>query len=112
MYRATTPVHTFIFKENPQDFAKILITYAQNNQIILEKTKDDLIFDSYTPTESDTVVYTATLQLTQEETRKFTIKSGSPSIQVQVRVLDDVGNAWASDKKRVPLKDVFNDSIL
>ena len=48
MYRATTPIHSFHFEENPQQYEKLLITYAQNKRIILEKTKEDLTFESTT----------------------------------------------------------------
>ena len=111
MFRATTPVHTFVFKEDPTEFEKILITYAQNGQILLEKTKEDLDFDTYDPTECGNTMYTASLQLTQEETKLFQAQSGS-SAKVQVRVKDSEGNVWASDKKSVLLRDVFNDEVL
>lgn len=48
MFRATTPVHEFIFYEDPSDYTKILITYTQKKRIIFEKTKDDLTFETRT----------------------------------------------------------------
>lgn len=40
MYRATTPQHDFLFDVDPQlVFKRILITYAQNNQIVLQKNR-------------------------------------------------------------------------
>ena len=46
MIRATTPKHVFLFDADPSVYSKILITYQQNGAIVLEKTKDDLTFDT------------------------------------------------------------------
>ena len=45
MIRATTPKQVFTFEQNPNIFEKILITYAQNDKIILEKEKSDLTIE-------------------------------------------------------------------
>ena len=111
MFRATTPVHTFVFNEDPTEYEKILITYAQNDQIVLEKNKEDLYFDTYNPTECGHTIYIASLQLTQEETKLFQAENGT-CVKIQVRVKDSEGNVWASDKKSVHLRDVFNDEVL
>ena len=104
MYRATTPLHTFIFEVNPEaTFKTILITYVQDDQIVLEKGKSDLTFTS---TDAG---YEATLQLTQEETKLFNNKS---SVKVQVRVLTYSGEAAASTKMTIPVNDVLNDEVL
>ena len=49
MYRATTPTHSFIFDIDPDEtFRTILITYAQEGDIVLEKGKSDLTFSTTT----------------------------------------------------------------
>ena len=110
MFRATTPVHEFIFYEDPSDYVKILITYTQRKRIILEKTKNDLAFETRTSSDGNTQ-YIASLQLSQEETKMFHTSVGE-IVEVQVRVLDSEGNAYASEKQMVKLKDVFNDETL
>ena len=105
MYRATTPRHTFVFNVNPEEtFQTILITYAQDNEIVLEKGKEDLTF-----TASGESEFEATLTLTQEETKLFSNKS---SVKVQVRVLTYNGEAAASTKMTIPVNDVLNDEVL
>ena len=105
MYRATTPRHTFVFNVNPEEtFQTILITYAQDNEIVLEKGKEDLTF-----TASGESEFEATLTLTQEETKLFSNKS---SVKVQVRVLTNNGEAAASTKMTIPVNDVLNDEVL
>lgn len=111
MFRATTPVHEFIFYEDPSNYEKILITYAQKKRIILEKHKGDLSFETYTPSDGSATQYIGSLQLSQEETKLFHTFDGA-FIEVQVRALDGEGNAYASEMQRVPLKDVFNDEVL
>ena len=105
MYRATTPRHTFVFNVNPEEtFQTILITYAQDNEIVLEKGKEDLTFAASGESE-----FEATLTLTQEETKLFNNKS---SVKVQVRVLTYNGEAAASTKMTIPVNDVLNDEVL
>lgn len=111
MFRATTPVHEFIFYDDPTNYVKILITYTQKNRIILEKTKDDLSFETIASSDGTSTQYVASLQLSQDETKMFHTYDGS-TIEVQIRVLDNEGNAFASEKQPVQLKDVFNDSTL
>ena len=109
MYRATTPTHNFCFGEvDPESFKTILISYVQNDKIILEKTKDDLTFTSE-EYEGETH-YHASLKLSQEETRMFSAKSNIVSIQI--RASDYDGNVIASNVVKIPLLDVLNDEVL
>ena len=110
MFRATTPIHSFHFEEDPESYEKLLITYAQNNHVILEKTKSDLTFESSTDDYGNTD-YVASFKLTQEEANRFNASRGYP-IQVQVRALDDNDNAYASDMVTFSVKDVLDDRIL
>ena len=109
MIRLTTPVHTFTFDVDPDaTFEIIQISYAQVGKLILEKGKDDLTFA--TETVNSETVYTASLHLTQEETRRFL--PTCPTVQVQVRALTPGGEALASAIQQIPLHDVLNDAIL
>ena len=110
MFRATTPVHEFIFYEDPSDYIKILITYTQKKRIVFEKTKDDLTFETRTSSDGSTQ-YVGSLQLSQDETKMFRTSIGE-TVEVQVRVLDAEGNAYASEKQIVKLNDVFNDETM
>lgn len=112
MVRATTPIHSFIFEEDPSQYAKILITYAQGKIPVLEKTKDDLIIeeitDDFSPQKGQ---YRAYCRLSQEDTRKFTGNACTP-VFVQIRVLTESNEALASEKVKIPIYDVLNDEVL
>lgn len=109
MYRATTPLHTFVFDVNPAEtFKTILITYAQDDVIVLEKGKDDLSVVAATDCNGDPV-YEASLRLTQEETKLFNAQS---RVKVQVRALTNEDEAVASEKMIVSVLDVLNDEVL
>lgn len=110
MYRATTPLHRFIFAEDPSTYQAIKITYAQGKRTILEKTKDDLIFLSEESANGLTR-YSASVRLTQEETKLFSTDYGN-TISVQIRAMDAAGHVYASDVNLIALKDVLNDEVL
>lgn len=109
MYRSSTPRHVFYFDINPDEYFKnILITYAQDGAVVLEKTKDDLTFE--TNTTSCGTMYTASFQLTQEETRA--LDAGRPFVSVQVRLLDHGGNVITSPITKLRINKVLNDEVL
>ena len=106
MIRATTPRHEFLFEDNPDTFSKMLITYSQQGKIVLEKTKEDMTFETVNGEASS---YLGWLRLTQEETKLF---SDQMAASVQVRVLTTEGNAYASQIFQVHISHVLNDSVL
>lgn len=114
MYRVTTPTHKFIFSEPVSDCRELLVTYSQYGHIMLEKHKSDFEFETE-EVDGDTL-YTATVVLTQEETKRFNVKlperNEGTFVQCQVRILYDNGTALASDVVNVKLKDVLNEEIL
>lgn len=77
MRRATTPIHTFTFPEDVKvtDVSKVLITYSQDGNIILEKTLDDLT--------SDAENNLFRLALTEDESKMFA--PGKALIQVRAK---------------------------
>ena len=112
MIRATTPIHVFVFDEDPNQYEQILITYSQGNFIVLEKEKADLTIE---PIDGDFSCHhgswRAWYRMTQEETKKFRGGVGKP-VYVQVRVLTETGEALASEKKLIQLQDVLDDKEL
>lgn len=98
MRRLTTPTHTFTLPFDASAVDKFLLTYAQNDEIVLEKTEADVM--------SDGNVWSVTL--TQEETKKF--KPGSA--MAQIRVLMHDGKALASDVFQFGVRQVFNEVVL
>lgn len=101
MIRATTPTHTFTFPDevNPADCERILVTYTQGGEKVLELTEDDATVDG------QDVKYT----LTQEQTKLF---SDFRQAKVQVRVLTVYGDALASDIIPFTVNPVLNDEVL
>lgn len=111
MIRATTPTHRFFFDVDPEEsFQKILITYAQNGQIVLEKHESDLSFESCEDF-SGKSVYIASLKLTQEETNLFNAKPKG-TVSIQVRAITPEGDAVASDISNISVENVLNDEVL
>ena len=107
MIRATTPLQEFTFESNPADFARILITYKQDEVIIMEKTQADLSFSSFIG-EDGIIVYVAAFRMTQEEANMF----APEPVRVQVRVLTSDGEALASDIATMRVTDVLDDEVL
>lgn len=120
MYRATTPTHTFIFDVDPEEtFKTILISYAQDGTVLVEKDEEDLTIVEKQDPEGNKY-WEASVTLTQAETKKFTAQGeacwGSQNaiktVDVQVRALTYADEAVASEKMMVMVKDVLNDEVL
>lgn len=108
MYRASTPKHVFCFDFDPEKyFEQIQISYAQDDEIILTKEKKDLLFE--TKESACGTVYTASLQLTQEETNLF---GQRPFASVQIRFLDTHQNIITTPTVRIRIEQVLNDEVL
>lgn len=109
MIRATTPKHSLIFSVDPEEaFAEILITFAQDGKVILEKRMADLEFT--TETSDEHTLYIASYTLSQDETKNFNPRSYY--VQLQVRCLDQEGHALATEVKRLSVYNVLNDEVL
>ena len=111
MIRATTPKQVFTFETDPSLFTKILITYAQNDRIILEKGKEDLTIEPILNPSEKVVGYAAWFRMTQEEANSFAPGPGK-QVSVQVRVKAPGGEVLASEKKTISVQDVLNDEVL
>lgn len=101
MIRATTPTNTYTFPDNINDtYADIIISYAQNDNIILEKKKSDLSINGKV----------ATITLTQEETSKFTA-GVYVQIQIKVKTINE-NKILASQIYTVPVNKILNAGVL
>lgn len=108
MIRGTTPTHTFTFNTlDPQTFKVLNIYYAQQGVELLSKSKEDCTFSTQ-ETETETL-YTASVTLTQEETKQFKSKY---DVEVQLRVLTADDRALATPKYKLSVWDVINDEVL
>lgn len=108
MVRCTTPTHKFIFDRlNPNTFKELNIYYAQQGVELFKKTKEDCVFGSIET--DDTVLYTVSVKLTQEETKMFKPKY---KCRVQLRALTDGNDALATQEYELDVFDVINDEVL
>lgn len=99
MYRGTTPAHTFTTDTDLSEADVIYITYKQNGQIVLEKTKADITFDTVQQE------YTMTVGLSQAET--LALDDSQVAIQIRARFSD--GRAIASNVISVPVRQILKD---
>ena len=111
MIRATTPKQVFIFDKDPELFEKILITYSQNDKIILEKQKSDLTLEEIRNPSNKLEGYSVWFRMTQEEANLFLSGPGKQAV-VQVRVKSKNGEVLASEKKTFSVQDVLNDVVI
>lgn len=77
---------------------KFLLTYVQNEIVILEKTEADVMVEGNV----------WSVELTQEETKKF--KAGVAACQIRILTTD--GKALASDPFQFGVTQVFNDEVI
>lgn len=105
--RATTPTHYFTIETDPSQFKRLLITYKQGGNIVLEKEKGDIHVEEQTVDEE--TVYVLSYRLTQEETKLFDMNA---PVYIQIRALTFDGAAPASDIVRIDVEDVLNDEVL
>ena len=104
MYRATTPTHTFTLPISTDTLSEILVSYKQGT-VRLDKHYQDNVLPSGMTLDGDKVI----VKLTQDETKLF-----RPNAQadVQVRVLTASGDALASKRFGITIKEVINDEVL
>lgn len=108
MIRGTTPTHTFTFNTlDPSEFKVLNVYYAQQGVEILAKGKESFAFGTK-ETESG-LLYTASVSLSQEETKLFKAKN---KVEVQLRVLTADDKSLATPKYELSVWDVINDEVL
>lgn len=106
--RGTTPYHNFILPILAEDIKSIYVTYLQNEKVILDKSKEDVVItdliDLYENasveelSEEEQSSCQLTVHLTQEDTLKFhfypAAKKNIAVIQIRILTTDD--EAFAS----------------
>ena len=100
MTRGTTPVNRFrCVGQDLTDVDVLYITYAQYDNIVLEKTKADCEIDwEY-----------VSLMLTQEETLSFV---ADEPVKIQIRGRYPDGSAFATNIVTVPINNVIKDGVI
>ena len=99
MIRGTTPTHQFVVPFDTSVLSEVLITYAQDNKLVLTKNIKDCTI------EQDVISVT----LTQEETLRF---DSDHHVKIQLRALTTGGDALASQIITRSVGDVLNDEVL
>lgn len=135
--RGTTPYHSFLVPMAPEEIDEVYITYLQNEEVVLDKSKDDVtieLVEEETENASidgsngavdnesdDMIVYEdeqsisqITLHLTQEDTLKFKFfPAARKNIAViQLRILDKNGEAYASDPVNERIFGILKDGVI
>lgn len=95
----TTPTHIFRLPFSTLLIDKVRIIYAQNDEQILVKEKDDC----------DLKGNQISVTLTQEETFKFDC---TKCVQIQVRILTSGGQALKSRVKIISIEDCLDREVM
>lgn len=99
LYRYTTPLHEFIFRDDPDFYDKIEICYFQNGKLVLQKNKNQLQFEGRK----------TSFRLSQEETALF--KPGIPA-DIEVRVRTMGGEVPPPARFEIPVTSVLKEVVL
>ena len=99
MIRGTTPTHIFQIPFDTGLLKKIRIFYAQNSNVVVEKSTCDCVL------EGDKIIVT----LTEEETLRFSHKI---LVKVQLKVLTTEGVVMATDIDRVDVGEILSEEVL
>lgn len=122
--RGTTPYHNFILPLLSEQIKQVQITYMQNDQVILEKTKDDVVITDISDlyenasmeelTEEEQKSCQLTVHLTQEDTLGFDFYPGAEKniavIQIRVLTIDD--EAYASNVVTERIFGVLHEGVI
>ena len=99
MIRGTTPTHIFKLPFATSIISKLRVTYAQDGEIILEKTESDCTLDG------DNI----SLKLTQEESFKFKARV---NVEIQLKVKAADGEITATTVKTIPVERALSEEVL
>lgn len=99
MIIGTTPTHIFNIAFDTSEIKTLEITYAQEEEIILKKGKDDCKLEGNK----------ITTTLTQAETFKF---NSEKRVKIQVRILTKSGAALSSFTKDIPAYKCLSNEVL
>lgn len=99
----TTMTNTFIVPFDESKVDVLYITYKLGDNVVLEKTKDDCVFDS-----GNDNVY---VELSQEDTLKFYDENES-EIQIQIRLRLTDGQAFKSNVVKANTDDLLKVGVI
>ena len=94
----------YALPETAASYAEIQITYRQNSSSLIKHYQNGTLPPGMSFDDKNVIV-----RLTQDETKKF---MPAVPVSVQVRVLTNGGDAYASDVFKCSIKDVLNDEVL
>lgn len=127
--RGTTPYHSFILPMAVENISELYVTYLQNGEVVLDKSMSDggLELENVDLSTENANVENLTdeeieidpsckltIHLTQEDTLAFKFfPAAEKNIAViQVRVLDNDREAYASDPIRERIYGVLKDGVI
>lgn len=128
--RGTTPYQTFVVPLTSQQIDEIYITYSQNGEIILDKTKSDVEIIDIEPKienistedseeeiieeQSESTSSQITIHLSQEDTLKFKFFPAAEKniAVVQLRILDINGEAYALNPIHKRIYGVLKEGVI
>ena len=122
--RGTTPYHSFVLPLKAEQIEELWVTYMQNNEVILHKTKEDMTITDIVDlienasmedlSEEELNSSQVVLHLSQDDTLKFTFWPAAEKnvVVVQVRLLTTDGEAYASDPATERVMGVLRDGII
>lgn len=100
IYRGTTPTLTFEFPFSVSSIEKCILSFAQNDEVLLEKNLTDF------RVQNDKIL---TLKLTEKETLLFDSQKIWVSMQFKVGIN---GNVVISTTMNTEVSDTLNDGVL
>ena len=103
MYQGTTPAVTYTIQGYDLSDMTVYATFL-NGKDLLTKTGDDVLVTYDSDTQTSTIV----VALTQQET--LAMKKGS--VKTQLRFIDENGNAYATSKAVIQVKDVLLQTVI
>ncbi len=117
--RGTTPYHSFVVPMAPEQIRNVYVSYSQNGELILDKTKADLeivpiILDTDTEEEGEIKESQIGLHLSQEDTLGFKFYPAAEKniAVIQLRILDVDNEAYASEPITERISEVIKDGVI
>ena len=98
MYRGTTPTLQFYLDFLLEDEKEIFITFVQNNKTVLEKSIDEI--EKSVADDGNTIL---SFKMTQKETLLF----DEETIEMQIRIKFENGEAIASNIFKTYINDIL-----
>ena len=98
MIQGTTPTHTFILPFPSNLVQDVIVTYVQNNQIILEKHTSDCIW----------LENAIRINLTQEDTFLF---SHLHLLKIEFKILTFDNKVLAKNFRNIPIEEALNKEV-